>query len=322
MKENEKHTEDLHGSNALPASMHINPFIIPVNFFETQKDEILNQIKIDNSALADFNSNNTLSPQYFTELKDNILTQVREIQLKEKVVNDGFDVPANYFNTLAETVQSRIVEDAWKENIAEDGFTLPTEYFETLESAITLKIAEDNIKAISTSDGFEIPASYFDSLAQSVKDNIKIDAFANRQAGDNFSIPSGYFDKLEQQIVSRIKQENEAKEETTAVRTLPSRKLNWSLYSAAAILLLIGIGTYFSLDTNTTALPAEKTFTSRTINLKDVSTNDIVSYLAQVSDDDELIDLTQVIEDKTGEPLLIEPEMKDSDIEEYLNYML
>lgn len=323
MKEKDIHTDELGDVNNLPNSLRINPFSTPADFFDKQQKEINNQIRLEKNASPSFNTIDSIPKNYFATLEDNILAKITEIKLKDRIETDGFGLPEHYFEGLESSIQHKIIEEDLKDKITDSGFGVPNDYFSTLENSISLKISEENLRSIISSDGFNTPTLYFDTLEDHIKGNIKVDTFYNQQVGNEFEVPKDYFENLEAKILAKVLSTTNNEENSTPIISLPKRKINWSSYGAAAAILLIGIGTYFSLNMNTGDESIQKTSsTQTTVNLQDISDNELVSYLAQVSEDDELINLTEIVEYRNGEPLSIEPEMKDSDIEEYLNYLL
>ena len=58
-------------------------------------------------------------------------------------------------------------------------------------------------------------------------------------------------------------------------------------------------------------------------SLQNISDDELVSYLAQVSDDsDQLLHLSKMIDNKSDASIKFNSELEDDVIEEYLNYML
>ncbi|MCI0922164.1 hypothetical protein [Sphingobacterium rhinopitheci] len=315
MEEKNTYTDDF-GAFKLPDYLGINPFVVPEDYFEHQKEEIINQIKVENRLTSSLNTKKNIPEGYFAELEHNILAKISEIKLKDEINSDGFEIPDNYFIKLEESIQTRIFEAQLKDKISNIGFEIPSDYFNSLESSITSKIAENNLKLVTSNDGFSTPTSYFETLADRIKDNITVDRLSDTLSSDGFVTPTNYFENLEQKIIAKIENDN------TPIITLPKRT-NWSRYSAAAVLLLIGIGSYFAVNNNTLfqSTIAEESLT-RT-SLQNISDDELVSYLAQVSDDsDQLLHLSKMIDNKSDASIKFNSELEDDVIEEYLNYML
>ncbi len=288
MEEKNTHINDL-GGIIPPHSLGVNPFEVPSNFFEKQKEEILNQIQLEKSNVFDSFSSNSVPDNYFQSLENNILNRINEIKLKEQVNSegDGFAVPVDYFSDLSHRIQDRVNEENLESIATTDGFAVPDVYFTSLESAIQSKIAEQNIRDYADQDGFVAPTSYFEDL--------------------------------ENKILLRVKQIDEPAKVDTPVVSLSKWRTNWSKYSAAAVILLIGIGTYLSFSDN----PSEQVEIATTVDLQKISDAELVNYLAQESNSQELIQLTQLIDAKPSELIeQLESDINDEDIEEYLNYML
>lgn len=315
MEEKKTYTDDF-GAFKLPDYLGINPFVVPKDYFEHQKENIINQIKLENRLISSINITEIVPEGYFSELERNIFTKISEIKLKEEINSDGFEVPDNYFNELESTIQISIFEANLKDEIDNTGFEIPTDYFNTLEHSIASKIAETNLKLVATNDGFSTPISYFETLEDRIKNNITTDQLSDKISGEGFVIPTSYFENLEQQIVAKIEKDN------TPIISLPKRT-NWSKYSAAAVVLIIGIGSYFAVNNNTLfqSMGSQESLT-RT-SLQNVTDDELVSYLAQVSDDsDQLLHLSKMIDNKNDESIKFNSEVEDDEIEEYLNYML
>lgn len=290
---NEKNTyfDDL-GSNNLPESIRINPFVVPSDFFSQQEEEILNQIKLQEQVKPELNLETSIPSNYFAELENSIIAKISEQNLKEMVPTDGFTTPENYFDSFEVNIKNSILIDELKTQISDTGFVTPDNYFSTLEDSINNKISENELKSLIQQDGFTVPSNYFVALEQSVLDKVE----------DN----------------------NRIEDNITPIITLTKRKTNWAKYSAAAVLLLIGIGSYFGLtDSSLLSNQGTNNFVTGSTNFEKVSDEELVHYLAQVSDDaNDLLYLAEMVKEENDKPLQLKQEVDEDDIKEYLNYML
>lgn len=319
MKEKDTYNEDL-GNLNLPDSLRVTPFAVPDNFFDLQHQEIANQVKIDTIFnTAEANQYNV--PQnYFENLEQSILAKISEAKLKDQIADSGFEVPNGYFQSLSDQISTKIVEEDFKGKITSTGFSTDENYFERLENQIFAKIAESNLKEQVTEDGFEVPAAYFEELEENTFASIQVDSLKETITEPGFTVPADYESKLTASIQARIAEEFTIKPTETPVVHLPKRK-SWVAYgSAAAVALFVGIGSYFAINSADTTQAT--TFDNQVVNLDGISDEDIVDYLAQVSDGQDLLHLSSIIEEKSGEEIHIQSDLDEEDIEEYLNYML
>lgn len=288
MEHRNTNIDDL-GGEKLSHSLGVNPFGVPANFFEQQQEEILNQIQLEKRELAEPSSTQSIPENYFQGLESNILNRISEIKLKEVVSsqNDGFAVPEDYFNNANKQILNIVKEEKLKETVTDAGFGVPDGYFTSLTDSIALKISEQKIKNLVEKDGFMVPKSYFEDL--------------------------------EDNIVNKTNEESTNND--TPIIPLSKKRNIWTRYSAAAAVLLIGVGTYFTLTDNNTSDSNE--IVSTTVELQKISDAELVNYLAQVSNTDELMQLSTIIHETSDmSTKQIETDIKNEDIEEYLNYML
>lgn len=88
-----------------------NPFSVPTDYFQTSKKDILQNVKLLNTAESTFST----PSDYQSQLTQDILTRVSEEKLKSLVHEDGFSVPEGFFNDLNKqiiaqtTKQSQVV---------------------------------------------------------------------------------------------------------------------------------------------------------------------------------------------------------------------
>lgn len=287
MEHRNTNIDDL-GGGKLSHSLGVNPFRVPQNFFVQQNEEIINQIQLEKKDLVDPSNLLKVPEGYFDGLENSVLNKIREAKLKEQLTSK------------------------------EDGFKVPSDYFEQSNSSILDKIRESKLKEIVTDPGFEVQDSYFSSLTESITTKILEQKLKDHSKNDGFSVPNNYFEDLENKIKSNTTKLHERRE--TPIISLTERKRNWPKYSAAAVILLISIGSYFSIVDNNKPKEQE---VATTITLQEVSDEELVNYLAQVSNTDELMQLSEIVLEKEEEaPKRIDTDINKEDIEEYLNYML
>lgn len=292
MKRKNPHSEPIKG-NILSDSLRVTPFSTPENFFITQQGSIEAQLAIEKYNLRADSTAYTVPDFYFNQLEEQVLLKISESKLKDQVAMIDYQVPEGYFETLEHSIQSRIIEDKLKDSVSETGFNTPTDYFSDQKDNLQLKIAEHTLKSKVAEEGFAIPQDYFASLTDTIKKAAR------------------HVDKDKPQ-------------EATIIPF--SERKNWLNYvSAAAVVFIIGIGSYFAVQkesTSPTATESSLQAMNTPVNLRDVSNEEILDYLAQVSEGEDLIQLTKFIDEETSSQNKIDKRIDDEDIKEYLNYML
>ena len=324
MKENNTYNEELGGKNLLD-SLRVNPFSIPENFFKEQEEHILNQIRLDGfvdnfNALNEADSKAENVPNgYFDNLTTNIFARIAEQDLKDAISEDGFAVPSHYFDQLNQDIEARISEDKLKSLAPILNFEVPENYFSVAEDQIFAKIAESNLHVqVGEETGFNVPDQYFEEVQEEILAKVLTEKWQTEIGKEHFNVPAGYFDHLSYSILAKTT--NTTKQSSTIV-TLP-RRTNWRKYAAAAaIALFVGVGSYFGLQYNSSS-DFSSQFASTEVNLEHVSDEEIISYLAQVSDGEDLIHLAEYASDNKDEGVQLDSEIENKEIEEYLNYML
>ncbi|ERJ60786.1 hypothetical protein [Sphingobacterium paucimobilis] len=290
MRERDIYNEPMEDNN-LPDSLRVTPFSTPNDFFIKQKESILTEISVFQSRTLPASDGYSLPKDYFEQLEESILIKKSEIRIKEQATFSA-DVPQGYFENLEHSILAQISEIKLKETIIDDGFAIPTDYFSSLEKDIATKRSEEALKSKVPSDGYSIPTDYFNALSD------KINSTSSLYRNDNGT-----------------------KAKTIAI----NKGRNWINYiSAAALLFLIGFGSYFTLKQASLSNSIPRLQTNSTqINLGEVSDEEILEYLAQVSEGEELMHLTKFIEQEdTANQNHIDNTIADEDIKEYLNYML
>ncbi|MCA5005975.1 hypothetical protein [Sphingobacterium bovistauri] len=318
MKENNTYNEELGGNN-LPDSLRVNPFLTPKNFFEEQGQQILSQtfIQIDNVSDSKYATALNIPEGYFETLSDSIFTKISEQNIRDKVSEEGFTIPNDYFTQSHLDIEANISEQNLRSSVSTINFQVPSDYFETFENQLFTKLSERKlIDNVGKENGFAIPENYFEESNNSIEANVLAYKWKSEISNEDFYVPVGYFNELTDGILAKTS--DLTKQEGTII-TLPKR-INWKKYSAAAaIVLTVGIGSYFGFKYNNLT---SNTLVATDVNLQNVSDEEIISYLAQVSDGADLIHLAEYASDTTEETTQLDSEIDSEEIEEYLNYML
>ena len=160
----EKHTyRYLAASGELPEAMRVNPYTVPVGYFDDLQQRILQRSHHIDDAQASF----TVPSGYFDQLHDDIVAKIAEQQLKEKVSEPGFSVPEGYFENLERRVLERSVRI--NDNVATT-MDVPPGYFQQLQEDILAKVAEQTLKEHVGDAGFTVPNDYFATLERHITD--------------------------------------------------------------------------------------------------------------------------------------------------------
>lgn len=292
MKRKNTHSEPIKG-NILSDSLRVTPFSTPENFFISQQRSIETQLAIEKYNLRADSTAYTVPDFYFNQLEEQVLLKISESKLKDQVDMLDYQVPKGYFETLEHSIQSRIIEDKLKDTVSETGFNVPTGYFSDQKDNLQIKIAEYNLKSKVAEEGFVVPENYFASLTDTIK--------------------------------KAAKQVNDDKSEEATIISFSERKKWFSYVSTAAVVFIIGIGSYFAVQKESTEPTSPETSlqaSNTNVNLRDVSNEEIVNYLAQVYEGEDLIQLTKFINEETSSQRKIDKRIDDEDIKDYLNYML
>ncbi|MNL17468.1 hypothetical protein D3C87_1385630 [compost metagenome] len=98
----------------------------------------------------------------------------------------------------------------------------------------------------------------------------------------------------------------------TPIRSI-KRRISWNKYAVAASLVaVLGIGSYFGIQNNNVQDEQK--------NLSHVSDQEIINYLAQTGNSDDLLYVAKYIDDE--DIVGTNSKVKDEDIEDYLKYTL
>lgn len=248
---------------------------------------------------------------FFLDQSEKITAQISIIGTTSK---ENTSVPDGYFENLENSILARVAQENLKSKVSETGFTVPLDYFDKLGKNIQNQIEINPLHHIAKIDGFITPITYFDELEENILSTIQLDKLTKGpQVGLN--VPDGYFESLSSNITTKIKESANVTEEVPVIR-MPARPA-WYKYVAASAILFISSAAYFFVDRQ------EEPDTK--IALERISNEEIVNYLAQVGDEEMLMDLATSYQDsetKTETTLDLDKEVEDKEIEEYLNYML
>lgn len=293
MKENSTyfgHEEDKN----LPDSFRENPFSVPEN--------------------------------YFSDLAGNIQSVVK-LSAQIDPASNSFTIPTGYFEGLSAALKMEINKNG---RFRKTGFTTPTAYFENSKQAL---IGQVKIESIQQPEEivFQTNPNYFNTLQSRIMNAIEEDKEFDSVEDDGFAVPATYFESSKASILAKIKNDNVVElipnqQEDTPVRKISAYK-KWSRYAAAACLVsILGIGSYSYL--NSTDEPTLAAASDHT-ELSEIPDEAIANYLAQSGDAEDLMFFSNYSEeiqedhsthahDENG----ICENVKEEDIEDYLNYML
>ena len=319
MKENNTYNEELGGSN-LPDSLRVTPFSVPNDFFDIQHAQIISQLKLINLEGESFDAHKLISANYFEDLQSAIFSKIAEQDLKDKVVGEGFELPNDYFENLSDNIENRIAEERIKSIAPNLNFEVDSEYFENAEQHLSSRIWSESLRdTIGVDAGFEVPLNYFDESFNVIMSSVNLEKNISSPVSQSFDVPSGYFDELTTSVLTKVA---ESDNNQVKIITLP-RRSNWKKYSAAAaVAMIIGVGSYFGLNNKGSFNSLNNSNASNTeLNVENISDEEIISYLAQVSEGDDLIHLSKYASNNSESDHL-DSQIEKKEIEEYLNYML
>jgi hypothetical protein len=322
MADKNTYNEDLVGSN-LPDSLRVTPFVVPDNFFKHQQEAIYNQLCVDLIFSIASEEEPTVPAGYFEGLESNIFARIAEADLKDQIQDSGFEAPVDYFSEFENSIQARIAEQQLKASVQHDGFEVPSNYFEELTPSIEARLAEVKLKDQVTTDGFATPMHYFDELEMDIQSKLLTEQLRSKLSTTGFETPSDYFQQMNTRILEKISDESTTDQSPTEtpIVQLP-RRTSWVKYAAAAVLLFAGAGSYLALQDSTDVVATNEFANVADQNLQHVSDEEILNYLAQVSEDNDLIQLTQFADDPSNGSINLDSQIENEDIEEYLNYLL
>ncbi|MFZ4863193.1 hypothetical protein ACL9RF_13530 [Sphingobacterium sp. Mn56C] len=296
MKEKDTYNE-CSSKTILPDSLRQSSFVVPENFFIEQQQHILNEIKLP--AIQD------------------ITTSV---------------LPDDYFDQLSQTIQNKIAEDRLKDLIPKDGFSIPTGFEAHLQQSILAEVAEVKLKQNVAEDGFATADNYFSTSAAQLMTQIKVHDWKKQE--NPFTVPNNYWHTLENNILGAINPASSDAVNTPKIVPLAPKR-NWINYisgAAAAVMLLMGAAVYFMWQQTAAVTEDSLQFASLsaadaadnvpTLALQNISDEDLVNYLAQVSEGEDLMHLAKFMVDNSDDSIHLDNKVENEDIEEYLNYML
>jgi hypothetical protein len=244
---------------------------------------------------------------YFKDLNESLIAQVK-LESSPKEIRD---VPVGYFEKLQQNILGKVAEEKLKDQIKTDGFSHPDDYFSSLQNNILLKVTEDNLKSKVTQDGFETPSLYFNEFNEQIAAKIITDNLKQVVITDGFEAPNKYFESLTAKITKSIHAGLPSDLPAEVPIHSIQRKIPWNKYAVAASLVaILGIGSYFGFQNST----------QEQKNLTHVSDQEIINYLAQTGNSDDLLYVAKYIDDE--DIVGTNGKIKDKDIEDYLKYTL
>ena len=234
-----------------------------------------------------------------------------------------FGVPEGYFNHLENNILAKIAEQKLKQQVSDTGFAVPPDYFAQLEEHIQGRLFEQKLKDSISADSYQVPQGYFEELTDRIKASVALEQLMTPTKEEGFEVPTGYFESLSSRIMDKVADSSpvDTIEKSTTPVIQMSSKRNWVRYaSAAAIAMFVGIGSYWYMDQSTSTTPQADPAQA---SLQEISNEEIVRYLAQVADGEELIELATYVDNEAAESdFEINTKVNDKEIEEYLKYML
>jgi|GEM_PF-3719467 len=170
-----------------------NPFIVPVEYFATAQEAVLQGISDEDSPeykspLFSKNFAFTIHPSYFQQLPD-LMAKINRVLDEDNLLLSFapklcFNVPAGYFQQFAEVLGNRIhssEEDLDAEYTSvEDhkGFTVPKRYFADLPDRLLALIKEEDtlpsFEPLKNEKSFTLPADYFQNFSPRILETVSV----------------------------------------------------------------------------------------------------------------------------------------------------
>jgi len=307
MKENNTYFENT-GSNNLPNSLRVNPFIVPDNYFDDFKDHLQARINLD-TINSQHNEGFTIPNGYFDNLSSQVISNIKVGQLKAE---SALSVPKHYFDELTEQVLAQTKIDAMNSVLP----TVPDGYFDGLSDRILEKVTADTFPVLRKEDGFTVPLGYMEENEEAIMAHITVQGWKENIGTTGFQVPQGYFDQLTDRVMdeTQIPAPIQLPKRKTIPATSPFKKYAWfSAATAACIAAIVTVGNYHATDKNPV--------TATTSSLEGIPDEEIIRYLSNYSDASDLAEFAEYIyepKDSKG----IGSEIADEELENYLNYAL
>lgn len=203
------------------------------------------------------------------------------------------------------------------ESLRVNPFSVPDGYFSELsKQIINRRSLEDKID--KNRNPFITPEGYFTNLKERIHIHITAEKLRKGINEGGFHTPEGYFDTLSHKILEKVKKPEDItpslKKEQNNVWSIKK----WNRYlTAACLIIALGIGTYLMI-------PQQRQ--SNSVSFADITDDEIINYLVQSAEDDDILYLTHYFNSEDSEngdsPSGIGCLSKDEDIEDYINYTL
>ena len=316
--------------NAMPQ----NIYQVPVGYFESLAEQILNRIRALKEDNAEEELTN-LSPLlkslfgktsysapagYFEALAEQVLNRIRALEanaaeelnhlsplLKSISRNTSYSAPAGYFDSLSEQVLNRI-KALEAGNVAEE-----------------LSYLSPLLNGISKKSTFTVPDGYFDNLEQTMRLPIQSDINGETAAEElaslspllgglkkemPYSVPQGYFEELNKPANTKIVK--------PAAKVVSISKHKWVRYAAAAVITGVLVTAGFLFLNNEKIDPSEKSYAWVKKSVKKVSTDDIDKFVQLADEALPVIASVDVAADAKIEIKELIKDISDTEIQDFL----
>lgn len=309
MKEYNTYHENT-GSNHLPNSLRVNPFIVPDNYFNELPEKILSQVKLE-QLKGEQNTGFTTPEGYFDTLESQLISNIKFDGLRE---GDNFQVPEGYFVEMEDQLMAQIAIDKFQ---SEQEQEVPQGYFEGLTDRIMARVQEDEHSLAPMEDGFTVPEGYFAKAEEHMMASIAVEKLKATVEADGFEVPQGYFDQLEDRILDQV---NDTKIIQMPAATKDAnhgsskRKYAWLGGVAAASVAIFLTWNSFNQD--------QPQFSKEnSVALNEIPKEEILNYLSSYSDASDISEFAEYIYEPEDSKQ-IGSGIDDEDLELYLNYTL
>lgn len=209
--------------------------------------------------------------------------------LQQSLKRNPFTVPQGYFSMLKEEtlLKTKI------QKLGKSSFITPRDYQKVLNRDILTKVKETRLKNAFPSEGFNVPPSYFDNLQNRILEKTALS------------------DKKSKSLYNQ-------NDYTSRHRTLnwSAAARKWIPYAtAASIAFAIALFAIFGELT----LPNNRPGIDYSKQVDQISSEEIINYLASFSETDDIHYLSDQLSDRS---LTIVDQMPSQEIEDYLEYGL
>ena len=241
-------------------------------------------------------------------------------KLPAEFTGNPFSTPENYFDTLKKNILHQVAVEN-KVGI-EESFTQPEAgFFEQQKSQILNQIAlEDNHEQADLAGFTREPEGYFEEATERLSDWIALQEHAEAAEKSPWAMPEGYFSAAQKNITRKIASNSDEQPVVKKTKILSLSSPRFMQYMAAACLLFaLSIGALYWNTTSEFNYNAE-------YSLSDIPEDELINYLIQSSDNDDIYYMSQFIESADdhsdhdhapGVGCLIDDEI----LEDYINFV-